>query len=56
MTDDFDVKEIFKACDIALIHQKELEVFLKEKLKDLVNLSQKRLNQHLVFRESFNEQ
>ena len=37
MTDDFDAKEIFKACNIDIDSLKsELESFLREKLKDLV--------------------
>ncbi len=39
MIDDSDVKEIFDACNVdAKSLKKELEIFLKEKLKDLVNL------------------
>ena len=50
MTDDFDVKEIFKACNIDINSLKnELESFLKEKLKDLVNLELEEIKPTLGF-------
>ncbi|MAI59397.1 MAG: hypothetical protein CMM92_00055 [Rickettsiales bacterium] len=50
MTDDFDVKEIFKACDIDIDSLKsELESFLREKLKDLVNLELEEIKPTLGF-------
>ena len=50
MTDDFDVKEIFKACNIEIDSLKnELESFLKEKLKDLVNLELEEIKPTLGF-------
>ena len=38
MIDDFDVKEIFNACNVDNeVLKKELNIFLNENLKDLVN-------------------
>ena len=50
MTDDLDAKEIFKACNIDIESLKsELEFFLKEKLKDLVNLELEEIKPTLGF-------
>ncbi len=50
MIDDFDVKQIFNACDVDVESlKKELEAFLKEKLQDLVNLKSQEVKPTLGF-------
>ena len=50
MIDDFDVKEIFNACNVDTESlKKELDSFLKEKLKDLVNLDLEEVKPTLGF-------
>ena len=53
MTDDFDVKEIFNACNVDIeLPQKRIRIFFKEKLKDLVNLDLEEIKPTLWFSES----
>ena len=50
MIDDFDVKEIFKACNLDIeALKKELNIFLKENLKDLVNSDSEEVKPTLGF-------
>ena len=50
MIDDFDVKEIFNACNVDIeVLKKELNVFLKENLKDLVNSDSEEIKPTLGF-------
>ena len=50
MIDDFDVKEIFKACNVDIeALKKELDIFLKENLKDLVNSDSEEVKPTLGF-------
>ena len=50
MIDDFDVKEIFNACNVDTESlKKELDSFLKEKLKELVNLDLEEVKPTLGF-------
>ena len=50
MIDDFDVKEIFNACNVDIeVLKKELTVFLKENLKDLVNSDSEEVKPTLGF-------
>ena len=50
MIEDIDVKEIFTACDVdSESLKKELEIFLKEKLSDLVNLQLEEVKPTLGF-------
>ncbi len=50
MIDDFDVKEIFNACNVDIeALKKELNIFLKENLKDLVNSDSEEVKPTLGF-------
>tara|TARA_B100000963_G_scaffold205814_1_gene179239 strand:- start:403 stop:2673 length:2271 start_codon:yes stop_codon:yes gene_type:complete len=50
MIDDLDVKEIFNACNVDIeVLKRELEIFLNEKLKDLVNLELEEVKPTLGF-------
>ncbi len=50
MIDDFDVKEVFNACNVDIeALKKELNIFLKENLKDLVNSGSEEVKPTLGF-------